>query len=140
MNWETAFQAASTLAFVGWVLLAAAPRSARVLGILRYGIVGLICAAYALLVALYLGRVEGGGFMSLAGVKALMSSDPVILAGWLHYLAFDLMAGLWIASKADEMGLSRIAQVPFLFLTLMLGPVGLLAFYGVVAAKSRAAR
>lgn len=135
MNWETAFQAASTLAFAGWALLAAAPRSARVLGMVRYGIVGLICAAYALLVALYLGRVEGGGFMSLAGVKALMSSDPVILAGWLHYLAFDLVAGLWIAGKADELGLSRIVQAPVLLLTLMLGPVGLLAFYAVMGTR-----
>lgn len=140
MNWETAFQVASSLAFVGWMLLAAAPRTERVLGIVRYGVVGLICAAYAVLVALYLGRVEGGGFMSLAGVKALLSSDPVILAGWLHYLAFDLVAGLWIAGKADEMGLSRIIQAPFLFLTLMLGPVGLLAFYGVMTVKDRAAR
>ncbi len=45
MNRETAFDAASTLAFAGWVLRAAAPQSARMLGIVRYGIVGLIRAA-----------------------------------------------------------------------------------------------
>lgn len=143
MTWESAFQAASSVAFAGWVVLAAGPRTPVVLGVVRYGVVGLIAAAYAVLVALYLGRVEGGGFMSLAGVKALLSSDPVILADWLHYLAFDLVAGLWIAEKASSIGLSRLAQLPFLFGTLMLGPVGLLAFYGalfVVRRKRSASR
>jgi hypothetical protein len=129
MTWETAFQFASTLAFLGWLALAFAPRTTRVMVAIRYGVIGTLAAAYAVLVALYLGRVEGGGFMSLAGIKALLSSDPVILAGWLHYLAFDLVAGSWIAGRADEIGLSRLVQLPFLALTLMLGPVGLLAFY-----------
>jgi hypothetical protein len=129
MSYEMQFQVASSLAFLGWVLLWVAPRSRPVLALIRFGIVGLLAAAYAVLIGLHLGKVDGGGFMSLAQVKALLSSDPVILAGWLHYLAFDLVAGLWIAERADAERWPRLVQLPFLMLTLMLGPIGLLAFY-----------
>lgn len=135
MTFETGFQIASSAAFAGWVILWFAPRTPTTLAFLRFGVVGLLAVAYTVLVALYLGRVEGGGFMSLAQVRALLSSDPVILAGWLHYLAFDLVAGLWIAERADQEGLSRPWQIPFLALTLLLGPVGLLAFYGYLAVR-----
>jgi hypothetical protein len=135
VTYEAGFQIASTVAFVGWLLLWFAPRTPAVLDAIRYGIVGLIAAAYAVLVAIHLPQVEGGGFTSLAGVKALMASDGVILAGWLHYLAFDLVAGLWIAGRADAAGLGRGWQLPFLFVTLMLGPVGLLVFYGWLAIR-----
>lgn len=132
---EAAFQAASAVAFAGWLLLWFAPRRPAVLVLVRFGIVGLLATAYVVLVARHLGAVEGGGFMTLAGVKALLSSDPVILAGWIHYLAFDLVAGLWIAERADRDGIGRLVQLPFLAATLMLGPAGLLAFYALLALR-----
>ena len=51
-----------------------------------------------------------------------------MVIGWTHYLAFDLFTGMWIARDADNKGFSRVVQFPFLFLTLMVGPVGLLAW------------
>jgi hypothetical protein len=53
----------------------------------------------------------------------------VLLAGWIHYLAFDLFVGRWIASEADKMGISRLIQGPILFGTFMFGPLGLLVFH-----------
>jgi hypothetical protein len=47
------------------------------------------------------------------------------LAGWVHYLCFDLFVGRWIMNDAPDGGY-RLA--PVLFLTLMLGPVGLLLY------------
>ncbi len=41
-------------------------------------------------------------------------SDPVLLAGWIHYLAFDLFVGLWIAAEADKAGMNRFLQAPIL--------------------------
>lgn len=137
MSYEVAFQIASTTAFAGWLILWLGPRSRTWLAIVRFGVIGLLAIAYTILVARHLGSVEGGGFMSLAGVKALLSSDPVILAGWIHYLAFDLVAGLWIAERAERDGLSRVVQAPFLAATLMLGPVGLLSFYALLGLRGR---
>ena len=53
-----------------------------------------------------------------------MAVPPLMLAGWIHYLAFDLFVGTVIAEKSDARGLSRFLQAPILFATFMLGPLG----------------
>jgi len=69
-------------------------------------------------------------------VQKLFESPGVALAGWVHYLAFDLFVGLWIAMRSDAVGLSRWLQAPILVTTFMFGPIGLLLF----AAVERAGR
>jgi hypothetical protein len=110
MNWEQLFGIANTLALASWATLIAAPRHAILLRVIRYGVIGLFCLAYSMLVMLYFFRVDGGGFGSLHEVKVLFTSDPVVLAVWLHYLAFDLFVGLWIAQRADALDISRLIQ------------------------------
>ena len=69
--------------------------------------------------------VEGGSFNSLAGVMALFTSPHAVLAGWIHYLAFDLFVGAWEVRDARRREIPHWLVVPCLFFTLMLGPVGL---------------
>ena len=69
---------------------------------------------------------EGAGFGSIAEVRALFASDAALAAGWVHYLAFDLFVGAWIARDARALGLSHGATLPALVLTLVFGPFGLL--------------
>ena len=96
---------------------------------MRYGIIGSLSFAYAVLVSVYFFQVEGGGYFSLEAVELLFTSREVVLAGWIHYLAFDLFIGIWIALRADALGLSRFFQAPILVATFMFGPFGLLLFY-----------
>ena len=84
------------------------------------------------------GGAGGGDFTTLAGVMKLFDSPGGATMGWIHYLAFDLFTGLWIARDADAKGFSRIVQFPFLFLTLMAGPVGLLTWLIVRERRARA--
>jgi hypothetical protein len=70
----------------------------------------------------------GGGFSSLAGVRELFSSDWTLLAGWVHYLAFDLFVGAWIAAETERAGLSRLLLIPVLPLTFLFGPMGFFLF------------
>ena len=126
MNWEHLFSQASTLALLAWLLLAFGPRRYPVVPVIRLGVIGLLCVAYVPLVLVYFFRVEGGGFGTLQEVRTLFASEPVVLAGWIHYLAFDLFVGLWIAEMADQRDWSRIIQVPVLLATFMFGPLGLL--------------
>jgi hypothetical protein len=65
---------------------------------------------------------------SLAGVMALFDSPGGATIGWIHYLAFDLFVGIWIARNADAHKISRWFQIPILFFTLMAGPIGLLLY------------
>jgi hypothetical protein len=64
-------------------------------------------------------------------------SDAGLLAGWVHYLAFDLFIGTWIAVEADRRGIHRLLQAPILVATFLFGPLGLL-FYTLTGATLQA--
>ncbi len=70
-----------------------------------------------------------GGFSSLHGVAELFSNPWLLLAGWVHYLAFDLFVGTWEVRDSLERGVPRLLVVPCLLLTFMLGPVGFLTYH-----------
>lgn len=127
MDWASAFRIANLCAMVAWVALIFLPRWPWLMTALR-AIVLAFCAIYTVLAFLYFFRTEGGSFSSLDGVAALFSSPPVLLAGWIHYLAFDLFVGTWIAQRADARGMSRLVQAPILATTFMFGPVGFLIY------------
>jgi hypothetical protein len=90
-----------------------------------------VAVAIAMLYAALLGAYwtqAGGGFDSLANVARLFDSRGMLLAGWVHYLAFDLLVGLWEREEAARLGLSRSALIPSLVLTFLFGPLGWLLF------------
>lgn len=136
---DSLFSAANTLALVSWLALILLPRR-LVVAVIRSGVLGGLALLYGVLIAVYFFRVEGGGFFSLPAVQKLFTSPEVALAGWVHYLAFDLFVGLWIAEKADSLGLARWFQAPILVATFMFGPIGFLMFQCVRAMGGLAAR
>jgi hypothetical protein len=141
MSWEFIFSLTNAVAMLGWVMLAVVPRTPLTLSAILYLGVGLLCLVYfALFISLFGNLVDPGRLpgtpepnlfdYSLAGLKPLFMSDGGIVIGWTHYLAFDLFVGLWIARDSDAKGVGRLVQLPFLFLTLMAGPIGLLSWLG----------
>jgi len=130
---ETIFQWATQLAMVGWLLLMFSPRRwTWVLVITGFIIPGFFGWLYGGLIFSSFS-ISGGDFGSIEGVRKLFENDQALLAGWLHYLAFDLAIGTYIARKCDESGILRIIQIPILFLpilffTFMFGPVGYAVF------------
>ncbi|MEH6790457.1 ABA4-like family protein [Parasphingorhabdus sp.] len=134
MNWDLIFAITNNYALLMWLILAFAPRRTAILTGVFYGGVGLLAAAYALIIIpLMTGLVDGGSggvpdFTTLAGVQQLLSSPGGATVGWIHYLVFDLFVGLWVARKADKYGFARWLQIPILLFILMLGPLGLLLY------------
>jgi hypothetical protein len=122
---------------LGWLVLIVGPRRPGVQRAIGVGIVGGLCGVYAVLAMAYFFTVPGGGFGSLDAVMRLFTVREVALAGWVHYLAFDLAIGLWIAQRADAEGVSRWLQAPVLGLTFLFGPLGLLAGAAVWAVRRR---
>ena len=131
---SSAFRVATAIALTGWLALFAFPLWPHAARDIVFAIaVALLCSLYVYLVfaARHLdapGERVKGGFSSLAGVIALFKSPRVVLAGWIHFLAFDLMAGLYIVTDAAERGIAHLWLLPALFLTLMFGPAGLLLY------------
>jgi hypothetical protein len=138
MDWESLFGLSSTAAAASWAALILLPRHRYLTEAIRTGVVGGLALVYAALILAFFYTVPGGGFGSIGEVRALFASDPVLVAGWVHYLAFDLLVGLAIAGKSDAIGLSRIVQAPLLAATFLFGPLGLLLFRLVAGIGGRA--
>jgi hypothetical protein len=134
---EALFSAASTAVVPGWLLLVFAPRwkwTARLITpVLIPALLGLL---YLYLIVTRFGASEGG-FGSLAEVRRLFEDPALLLAGWVHYLAFDLFIRSWEVRDAQRHGLSHLLVVPCLALTFLFGPVGLLLYLGLRAAARR---
>lgn len=129
--WDIAFSTANLLALVMWAALIFLPRWPALLAAILYLGVGLLCLAYSIgLIGILTGTFGGGSaggldFGSIEGVRSIFASDGGVTVGWIHYLAFDLFVGLWIARDADAKGFSRFLQAPVLLATFMAGPLGL---------------
>ena len=132
---DAAFQIASAIAASGWILLLASPLmpiwSQRLSGQV---IPLLLAVGYCALVLAYWSRGEGG-FDSLDNVAALFRSRELLLAGWVHYLAFDLFVGAWEARTARREAIAFVLVIPCLILTFLFGPVGLLLFSAIRFAR-----
>ena len=127
---ELVFNLANGVALLGWVALIGSPATARWAGGVRRVSGRWLPLAFAVLyVAMLATHWRGqGGFGSLADVQALFNVPGTLVAGWLHYLAFDLFVGGWIAERAAALKLHHAVLVPLLLLSFLFGPAGLLAF------------
>ncbi|OBX20422.1 hypothetical protein A9995_01510 [Erythrobacter sp. QSSC1-22B] len=146
MAWDAIFGAANMLALVMWAGLILLPRWPALLAAVLYLGIGLLCLAYAaLLVGIVSGGIEPVGgqspsldFTSIEGVRAIFASDGGLTVGWIHYLAFDLFVGLWIARDGDAKQFSRLVQAPILLATFLAGPLGLLLWLAIREKRAKA--
>ncbi len=129
MELEGVFEMVSLLAFISWVLLFLFYPKQWVYTTLFSGVMVILALTYIFFIFQGLTGPQEGGFDSLSGVRNLFSSDEALLAGWIHYLAFDLFIGMWISKDAWERHISRWLVIPCLVLTFMLGPVGWLVYF-----------
>ena len=128
------FSLANPVALLGWALLVLAPRWRGTRALVLSGALPLLLAAsYAALIGYQtvVHPAPGGGFGSLAQVAALFRQPWALLAGWVHYLCFDMCIGAWETRDAQRRGVPHWALVPCLVATFMLGPLGLLLYSGV---------
>jgi Domain of unknown function (DUF4281) len=120
------FSIANPFAFIGWLVLGWSV--IRRNNWLRDDFAGrwwpfTLAAVYSLLILLFFGKTDGG-FDSLENVRRLFASDWLLLAGWVHYLAFDLFVGSHIAKRVMDDGLPRLTLLVLLPLTFLFGPMG----------------
>jgi hypothetical protein len=132
------FAAASTLALVGWLALAVAPLAPRAAVLLAGHVLPLVLSAgYAALVLAFWAGADGG-FGTLADVQALFVDPWIALAGWVHYLAFDLAIGAQVWRQGRDEGMAHLLLLPILALVFLFGPAGFLAFHTVRLARGGA--
>ncbi len=125
---------------LGWLALALAPLQRRAMVFAARLVAAVLCGAYAVFLVKGLvtqGVPAGANFTSLAGVRILLGSPEALLAGWVHYLAFDLFTGAWEAENAPAARVPHWLLLACLALTLLVGPFGLLVYLLIKAARQK---
>ena len=131
MTAEGIFSIANTAALVCWLLLVAFPGRRWVTrGVAGVAVPAALAALYSVLIAIHFAG-SPGGFSSLPDVALLFGNPWLLLAGWIHYLAFDLLVGTWEVRDARDRGIRHLLVVPCLVLTFLFGPAGWLIYLGV---------
>lgn len=132
MNPEALFQLVNVAAMMAWLLLIIIPQAKVTRTLVHSGVLFLFLAGvYAALIFSFFSFSAMQDFSTLEGVMRLFNDPMGVVAGWAHYLAFDLFVGMWITANAAKNGVNRWMLLPCQILTFMFGPLGYLAYYGV---------
>ena len=129
MPLEMLFKAANYAVLPFWLLLIVAPRW-RWTQRLVHGpvVVLLLTPIYAYMLFGYGPAPKEMNFLSLYGVMIGFSVPHIVVAGWIHYLIFDLFVGAWESRDAMRRNVPHWLVIPCLLGTLMFGPIGLLLY------------
>ncbi len=131
------FSICSGFAVVGWLLLLFLPRWRWTERLVLSGWWSLLLSMVYLFMIVRFMPGSKGGFGSIAEVRALFGQDALLLAGWVHYLAFDLLVGVLEVRQAKESGIPHLLVIPALIFTFLLGPIGLILFFIIKAVRER---
>ena len=137
MDLEILFSMAAIIAMAGWLLLLMSPLIPKWSNRIAGAILPVILSLGYFMLAIIPPPDSGGGFGTLSDVMELFSYEQAALAGWVHFLAFDLFIGAWTCRTARSEGVSFWLVVPCLPLIFLFGPIGLLAFQAIRAARFR---
>jgi hypothetical protein len=139
MSPDVLFSLSSSAAMAGWVVLVAAPRRWPLVGAVpRWAIPVALSVLYAVLVPVHFAAT-GGGYGSIEAVRRLFASDAMLVGGWVHYLAFDLLVGAFVADRMDRAGVHRVVQAGPLVAIFLFGPIGFLLALATELLARRAA-
>jgi len=134
MSPDQIFSIASSLAALSWLALIVVPRRAAIIAGLVVPV--LFALLYAALIAGHWSGAQGG-FSSLPAVAQLFANPWLLLAGWVHYLCFDLLVGTWEVQDARARGIPHLLVVPCLVLTFLFGPAGWVLYKGLASVHPR---
>ena len=123
------FKICSTLVLPQWLLMIVLPKWEWTQKLVASRIIPFLLAiVYAYYIFTSFGS-SGGGFGSLEEVMQLFTAERAVLAGWIHYLAFDLLIGSWVLTTAQKKGIHHALVIPCLIGCFILGPIGFLVFW-----------
>lgn len=126
---EIIFKYATMLAVFGWLMmLILTPLGFRTEKVVVGIVVATLSVTYTLLLVNGFSASDFMKFSTLEGVMSLLGNKTAMAAGWIHYLAFDLMTGNWIVCNARKLKIPFTYILPSLLFTFMAGPFGLLLY------------
>ena len=128
MEMNHIFIFASSLSLLSWSILFMYPYSEIIRQILFGGVVTFFSVLYTVLFICFFDPESFRSFSTLSGLLYLFSTREAVLLGWIHYLTFDLLAGLYISKDAKINKIDPWIIRPIFFFTFMAGPLGFLLY------------
>ncbi|MFD0798430.1 ABA4-like family protein [Maribacter chungangensis] len=132
------FSLVNLIAMPMWILMIFLPKWRVTQFLIDFKAIPIVLSAvyiFYIIQSMFVGGLMDFG--SLSSVMKLFTEENAVLAGWVHYLAFDLLVGMWMVTKNKEIGVHQLLMAPCLFFTFMLGPMGFLMFMSVKAIKHK---
>jgi hypothetical protein len=136
MNPDQVFSAVGAIAALQWLLIIVLPKWRVTTWLIDHAVVPLLLSVIYFIYIMGFFNTSDGGFNSLQQVHALFNNDNLLLAGWVHYLAFDLLIGFSILKSAHVKSISHWLLIPCLALTFMFGPCGFLLYQIIQKVKT----
>ena len=132
------FSIANMIAMPMWVLMLFLSKWKITRFLIDFKVIPLTLAfMYAIYIVQAVGVSGMMDFGSLKSVMTLFTEENAVLAGWIHYLAFDLLIGMWILDQNKELKINQLLMALCLFLTFTLGPIGFLLFMIIKTIKQK---
>ena len=132
------------IAMIGWALMILLPGWSVTRRLAEWTLFPVLVALlYAVGVVVRLMATGPGiiaDFSTAEGVIGLLAHDEMALVAWIHILAFDHLVAILIYRQNMRLRLVPLpVQSLILFVTLMFGPVGFLAWAALCAGRGRTA-
>ena len=137
MNTDQVFLIVNTLALFSWIPLILSPFSTKVRNLLFTTTVTGLSLLYSAMFIRFFEVSEFSSFSTLSGLMELFTSKEAVLMGWIHYLAFDLLAGLYIAKDAAKNSINIWLLRPLFLFVFMAGPLGFIFYLIARTAATR---
>lgn len=129
MTTATVFSIANSMAMPMWLLMMILPKWKVTRFLIDYKIVPILLSVFYLYyIIAHIQTGAGLDFGSLSSVMSLFTLENAVMAGWVHYLAFDLLIGMWMLNQNQRLGIHQLLMAPCLLAAFMLGPLGFLLF------------
>jgi hypothetical protein len=128
MNYDLLLSLLTPPVMLSWLAMAVAPRWRVTRAFLHSDVVPLVIGVVYLSIALRYVPGWFSSFRNLDTIGELFTHRDLLFVGWIHYLAFDLFVGRSILADSQRRGIPHLLVVPCLFMTLMFGPGGYVAY------------
>lgn len=129
MDASLIYSIANTTVLPMWLLMIFLPKLGITKWLVDTKLIPIILALlYGFYIIVAIDSGDGMDFGSLESVMQMFTQEDAVMAGWIHYLVFDLLVGMWMLNKNEKIGIHPILMGISLTLTFILGPIGFLVF------------
>ena len=123
------FTVTCIIAAVGWIIiLVASPfwmgYDKFIIGV----IIALLAATYTWLNFTNFDPTILKKFSTLDGVAELFQNGSLLTAAWVHIMAMDLLAAVWIKNNSIKHGIGHLLIIPSIIFSCVFGPLGFLIY------------